>query len=240
MMELFSTEGLISLLTLTFLEIVLGIDNIVFISLIVGRGPKTQQRKIQVIGLVLALVARIGLLLGVGWLIGLQKPLFTIFNQGVSFRDIILLAGGLFLIAKSTTEIHAKLEGGGHAVEKATRVLTFNAAVIQIVLIDLVFSFDSILTAIGLVENVWIIAIAIIISLIVMLVFVQRINTFINSHPAMKLLAVAFLFMIGTLLVVESLHVHVPKGYVYFAMAFAIIIELLNMKIRKTSPAPGK
>src|SRR5688572_14502231 len=118
MMELFSTEGLISLLTLTFLEIVLGIDNIVFISLIVGRGPKTQQRKIQMIGLVLALVARIGLLLGVGWLIGLQKPLFTIFSQEVSFRDIILLAGGLFLIAKSTTEIHAKLEGGGHAVEK--------------------------------------------------------------------------------------------------------------------------
>jgi predicted tellurium resistance membrane protein TerC len=237
MVELFSTEGLVSLLTLTFLEVVLGIDNIVFISLIVGRGPKTQQRKIQVIGLVLALVARLGLLLAVGWLIGLQKPLFAVFGFEISFRDLILLAGGLFLIAKSTTEIHGKLEGGGHESAKNTKVLTFRSAVIQIVLIDLVFSFDSILTAIGLVENVWIIAIAIVISLIVMLAFVQRINEFINKHPAMKLLAVAFLFMIGTLLVVESLHVHVPKGYVYFAMAFSIIIELLNMKIRKKTPA---
>jgi predicted tellurium resistance membrane protein TerC len=240
MVELFSTEGLISLLTLTFLEIVLGIDNIVFISLIVGRGPQAQQRKIQLIGLVLALVARIGLLLAVGWLIGLQRPLFTIFNQDVSFRDLILMAGGLFLIAKSTSEIHAKLEGGGHAVTKTAKVLTFNAAVVQIVLIDIVFSFDSILTAIGLVENIWIIAIAVVISMVVMLAFVERINRFINSHPAMKLLAVSFLFMIGTLLVVESFHVHVPKGYVYFAMAFALIIEILNMKIRKNTPAPGK
>jgi predicted tellurium resistance membrane protein TerC len=240
MVELFSTEGLISLATLTFLEVVLGIDNIVFISLIVGRGPQKEQRRIQVIGLVLALVARLGLLLAVGWLIGLQRPLFTIFNFALSFRDLILLAGGLFLIAKSTTEIHSKLEGGGHSEAKNTKILTFGAAIFQIILIDLVFSFDSILTAIGLVENVWIIAIAIIISLIVMLAFVQRINIFINQHPAMKVLAVAFLFMIGTLLVVESLHVHVPKGYVYFAMAFAIIIEVLNMRIRKKSAPATK
>jgi predicted tellurium resistance membrane protein TerC len=166
----------------------------------------------------------------------LQDPLFTVFDLDISFRDLILMGGGLFLIAKSTSEIHGKLEGSGHASAKNAKVLTFTAAVIQIVLIDLVFSFDSILTAIGLVENVWIIAIAIVISLIVMLIFVERINKFINSHPAMKLLAVAFLFMIGTMLVVESLHVHVPKGYIYFAMAFAIIIELMNMKIRKVSP----
>jgi len=237
MAEIFTTAGLVSLLTLTFLEIVLGIDNVVFISLIVGRGPKTQQRKIQVIGLALALVARIGLLLAVGWLIGLQKPLFTLFGQEVSFRDLILLAGGLFLIGKSTSEIHAKLEGGGgHSAAKNAKVLTFTAAVIQIILIDLVFSFDSILTAIGLVENLWIISIAIVISLIVMLIFVDRISKFINNHPAMKLLAVTFLFMIGTLLVVESLHVHVPKGYVYFSMAFALIVELMNMRIRRVTP----
>jgi predicted tellurium resistance membrane protein TerC len=237
MIELFSTQGLVSLLTLTFLEIVLGIDNIVFISLIVGRGPRDQQRKIQVIGLALALVARLGLLVAIGWLIGLQNPLFTVFGVDISFRDLILLAGGLFLIAKSTSEIHAKLEGGNQGSAKDTKILGFGAAVIQIVLIDLVFSFDSILTAIGLVENIFIIAIAIVISLAVMLAFVDRINKFINSHPAMKLLAVSFLFMIGTLLVVESLHVHVPKGYVYFAMAFAIIIELMNMRIRKKTPA---
>jgi predicted tellurium resistance membrane protein TerC len=239
MTELFSTEGLVSLLTLTFLEIVLGIDNVVFISLIVGRGPKTQQRKIQTVGLALALVARLLLLLGVGWLIGLQNPVFTVSGFEVSFRDLILLGGGLFLIAKSTTEIHSKLEGGSQASAANAKVLTFRSAVIQIILIDLVFSFDSILTAIGLVENVIIIAIAIVVSLAIMLAFVTRITTFINSHPAMKLLAVAFLFMIGTLLVVESLHVHVPKGYVYFAMAFSIIIEVLNMKIRKKSAPPG-
>jgi predicted tellurium resistance membrane protein TerC len=238
MIELFSTEGLVSLLTLTFLEIVLGIDNVVFISLIVGRGPKTQQKKIQTIGLALALVARLLLLLGVGWLIGLQKPLFSIRDFDISFRDLILLGGGLFLIWKSTTEIHAKLEGASHNEVTNAKVLTFRNAVIQIILIDLVFSFDSILTAIGLVENIWIIAIAIVVSLIIMLVFVTRITTFINSHPAMKLLAVSFLFMIGTLLVVESLHVHVPKGYIYFSMAFAIIIELMNMRIRKKTSPP--
>jgi predicted tellurium resistance membrane protein TerC len=240
MIELFSTEGLVSLLTLTFLEVVLGIDNIVFISLIVGRGPKTHQKKIQTIGLVLALAARLLLLMGVGWLIGLQKPLFSIRDFNISFRDVILLAGGLFLIWKSTTEIHAKLEGAGHSTSTSGRMLTFRNAVIQIVLIDLVFSFDSILTAIGLVENIWIIAIAIVVSLIIMLVFVTRITTFINNHPAMKLLAVSFLFMIGTLLVVESLHVHVPKGYIYFSMAFALIIELMNMRIRKKTAAPDE
>jgi predicted tellurium resistance membrane protein TerC len=235
MVELFSTHGLVSLVTLSFLEIVLGIDNVVFISLVVGRGPKTQQRKVQVVGIMLALVARLGLLFAVGWLIGLQNPLFTVFDHDVSFRDVILLGGGLFLIAKSTSEIHAKLEGGNQSGGKNTKVLTFTAAVIQIILIDLVFSFDSILTAIGLVENLWIISIAIVISLMVMLMFVDRISKFINNHPAMKLLAVAFLFMIGTLLVVESLHVHVPKGYVYFSMAFALVVELMNMRIRRVA-----
>ena len=182
----------------------------------------------------LALVARILLLLMVSWIIGLSKPLFTINDFSMSIRDLILIAGGLFLIGKSTSEIHAKLEGKGHG-QKAQKVLTLGGAIIQIIIIDLVFSIDSILTAIGLVENVWIIAIAIIISLGVMLAFVKTISDFIRKHPAMKVLAISFLIMIGMLLVVEGFHGHIPRGYVYFSMAFALGIELLNMKIRKNT-----
>lgn len=231
MEHLLTTEGLVSLLTLTFLEIVLGIDNVVFISIISARLPAKDQKKARSLGIGLALVARIILLLGVNWLIGLQKPLFTINDFSLSFRDLILIAGGLFLIGKSTSEIHAKLEGKDEAGNKV-KVLTLRAAIIQIILIDLVFSLDSILTAIGLVENVLIIIIAVVISLIIMLAFVRKISDFIHRHPAMKVLAISFLVMIGTLLVVEGLHVHVPRGYIYFSMAFALGIEFLNMKIK--------
>lgn len=234
---LFTTENLVSLLTLTFLEIVLGIDNVVFISLLVDRSPQKQKKQVRTVGIGIALAARLALLSVVGWLMSFQKPLFTISNLDISIRDMILLAGGLFLIGKSTSEIHRKIEGEQHG-NATVKNLTFRAAIIQIVLIDLVFSFDSILTAIGLVDHIIIIVIAIIISLAVMLAFVQRIGDFINKHPAMKLLAVSFLFMIGTLLVIESLHFHVPRGYIYFAMAFSVIIELLNMKIRKTETRP--
>ena len=233
MEHLFSTEGLLSLLTLTFLEIVLGIDNVVFITLIANRVEDTHQKKTRMLGLGLALVARLLLLLGVGWIIGLQNPVLTIGNFALSFRDIILIAGGLFLIGKSTSEIHAKLEGNREDSKANSKALTWRGAVIQIILIDLVFSFDSILTAVGLVENILIIIIAIVIALAVMLIFVNAISDFINNHPAMKLLAISFLFMIGTMLVVEGFHAHVPKGYMYFAMAFALGIELINMKIRK-------
>jgi predicted tellurium resistance membrane protein TerC len=239
MEELFTTAGLVSLLTLTFLEVILGIDNVVFISLVVGRSPRDQQKKIQTIGLALALIARLLLLVGVGLLISLQKPLFTINGFEMSFRDLILMAGGLFLIGKSTSEIHARLEGTGHATTANSRVLSFKTAILSIVALDIVFSFDSILTAIGLVENILIISIAIVVSLVIMLVFVDRISHFINSHPAMKLLAIAFLFMIGTLLMIEGFHVHVPKGYVYFAMAFALVIEILNMRMRKHTSPPA-
>jgi predicted tellurium resistance membrane protein TerC len=232
MENLFSTEGLVSLLTLTFLEIVLGIDNVVFISILSGKLPLEQQSKARKLGLGLALVARILLLLGVGWIIGLKNPLFTINNFSLSFRDLILIAGGLFLIAKSTSEIHAKLEGSEEN-EKTTKVMTLGGAIVQIIIIDLVFSLDSILTAIGLVENVVIIIIAIVISLGVMLIFSKAISTFIHKHPAMKILAISFLIMIGTLLVIEGLHFHVPRGYIYFSMAFALGVEVLNMKIRK-------
>jgi predicted tellurium resistance membrane protein TerC len=232
MEELFSTGGLVSLLTLTFLEIILGIDNVVFISLTSGRLPESQQKKARFIGTALALVVRIALLLGVSWIITLKHPLFTIGQFAISFRDSILLAGGLFLIGKSVTEIHAKLEGF-HEDAANIRLLTFRSAIVQIILLDIVFSFDSILTAVGIVENVLIIIVAIVISLIVMLVFSGALSKFINQHPAMKLLAISFLMMIGTVLVIEGLHIHVPKGYIYFAMAFALGIEILNMKVRK-------
>jgi predicted tellurium resistance membrane protein TerC len=229
---LLTTEGIISLVTLTFLEIVLGIDNVVFISITAGRLPVNQQQKARSLGIGLALIVRIALLLTVSWIIGLKDPFLTLGDFELSFRDIILIAGGLFLLAKSTSEIHAKLEGEDED-DANIKVLTLRAAIIQIILLDVVFSFDSILTAVGLVENVVIIIIAIVISLGVMLLFAKKISDFINKHPAMKLLAVSFLMMIGLVLVVEGLHVHVPKGYIYFAMAFALIVEILNMKIRK-------
>jgi predicted tellurium resistance membrane protein TerC len=231
---LFTTEGIVSLLTLTFLEIVLGIDNIVFISITAGRLPETDQKKARNLGILLALFVRIGLLLGVNWIIGLKNPIATFGDFELSVRDLILMIGGLFLLGKSVSEIHAKLEGEEED-ETNVKVLTLRGAIIQIILLDVVFSLDSILTAVGLVENVLIIIIAIVISLGVMLGFAKTISDFINRHPAMKLLAISFLMMIGLVLVVEGLHVHVPKGYIYFSMAFALGIEILNMKIRKNS-----
>lgn len=227
---------MVSLLTLTFLEVVLGIDNVVFISIISNKLPKEQQNKARLLGIGLALVARIVLLMGVSWLIGLQKTVLTILSFTLSYRDIILILGGLFLIGKSVSEIHHKLEGK-QKKENRSKVFSLRAAIIQIVLIDLVFSLDSILTAIGLVKNVLIIIIAILISMAVMLLFSKRISTFIENHPAMKIVAISFLVMIGTLLVVEGLHVHVPRGYIYFSMAFALGVELLNMKIRRKTIA---
>jgi predicted tellurium resistance membrane protein TerC len=232
MEHLFTTEGLVSLVTLTFLEIVLGIDNVVFISIISGNVPVSAQGKARTLGISLALVARIALLLMVSWIIGLQRPIFNINDFSLSWRDMILIAGGLFLIAKSTSEIHAKLEGHQEG-NQDIKPRKLGGAIIQIILVDLVFSLDSILTAIGLVENVLIIVIAIVISMAVMLIFVKKISDFILRHPAMKILAISFLIMIGTLLVVEGLHLHVPRGYIYFSMAFALGVEILNMKIRK-------
>ncbi len=231
-MDFFSTEIIVSLVTLTFLEIVLGIDNIVFISIVAGQVETKLQNKVRVIGLVLALVARLLLLLGISWIIGLNNPLFHINDFNVSFRDVILIVGGLFLIAKSTSEIHKKMEGT-HGSEHKVKKRSFRSAIFQIILLDAVFSLDSIITAVGLVDEVIVIIMAIVISMAVMLVFAKRISDFINAHPAMKLLAVSFLLMIGTVLVVEGFHVHVPKGYIYFSMAFALGIEILNIQIGK-------
>jgi predicted tellurium resistance membrane protein TerC len=234
MNELLSTEGIVSLLTLTFLEIVLGIDNIVFISITSARLPQNDQKKARTIGILLALLVRIGLLLTISWIIGLKDPFITVGEFDLSFRDLILIVGGLFLLWKSTSEIHAKLEGEEESSRK-NKKLTVGSAIVQIILLDIVFSFDSILTAVGLVDSVLIMVIAIVIALGVMLIFANKISDFIHKHPAMKLLAISFLMMIGLVLVVEGLHVHVPKGYIYFAMAFALAVELLNMKIRKKS-----
>lgn len=231
-MEFFTAEIIVSLITLTLLEIVLGIDNIVFISIVSGRLPTTQQKQARIIGISLAFVGRVLLLLAINWIIGLSKPFFYINNFAVSYRDLILIAGGLFLIGKSTSEIHNRIEGKSDGEHK-TKKLTLRSAIIQILILDLVFSLDSIITAIGLVDSVLVIVIAIVISLAVMLLFSKRISDFINRHPAMKILAISFLIMIGTVLVIEGFHVHVPKGYIYVSMAFALGIEVINMRISK-------
>lgn len=231
---LFSTEGIISLLTLSLLEIVLGIDNIIFISILAGKLPAEQQGKARTVGIALALLVRVALLFGITWIVSLKDPLFYVFNIGFSGRDIILFLGGLFLLAKSTTEIHHKLEGEEENNADPTRKrMTLRSAIIQIILLDIVFSFDSILTAVGLVDEIIIMIVAVVIALGVMLIFAKSIGDFVNKHPTVKMLALSFLLMIGLLLVVEAFHVHVPKGYVYFAMAFSLLVEILNLRMNK-------
>lgn len=237
-MDFFSAENIVSLLTLTFLEIVLGIDNIVFISIVSGRLPANQQRKAQVIGIGLAFIGRIILLLTITWIIGLSKPFIHINDFALSYRDLILILGGLFLVGKSTSEIHARIEGSEQSREPKN--LTLGSALIQILILDAVFSLDSIITAIGLSDIVLTMIIAISIALGIMLLFMKHVSNFIQKHPAMKILAIAFLIMIGTVLVIEGLHIHVPKGYIYVSMAFALGIEFLNMWIRKKSTVQKK
>lgn len=235
-MEFFSTENIVSLLTLTFLEVVLGIDNIVFISIVSGRLPQAQQKKAQIVGISIAFAGRVILLLAITWLIGLSKPFLNINDFALSYRDLILIAGGLFLVGKSTSEIHARIEGK-EKTENAKK-LTFGSAIIQILILDVVFSLDSIITAIGLSDNIFTIITAVVVSLGIMLIFLTRISGFINKHPAMKILAISFLIMIGTVLVIEGLHVHVPKGYIYVSMAFALGVEFLNLWISKRNAPP--
>jgi len=232
MESLLSLDGLISFSSLVLMEIVLGVDNIIFISILTGRLPAHQQEKARYVGIGLALLIRIALLFLLTWLIGLSETLFTVFDLDVSGRDLIMMAGGLFLIYKSTTEVHNKLEGqedtGGQ-----NDTLTYGTAIVQIILLDIVFSFDSILTAIGLVQNVVIMVVAVVIAMVVMLLSANKISEFIQKHPTIKMLALSFLLMIGILLLVEGFHVHVPKGYVYFAIFFSLLVEILNIKVRK-------
>ncbi|GJM28559.1 MAG: membrane protein [Cyclobacteriaceae bacterium] len=214
------------------MEIVLGVDNIIFISILTGRLPAHQQEKARIVGISLALLIRIALLFLLTWLIGLNKTLFTVYELDISGRDLIMIAGGLFLIYKSTSEVHQKLEG--HEDSNETKdTLTFGTAIVQIILLDIVFSFDSILTAIGLVQNVTIMVLAVVIAMVVMLLSANKISEFIQQHPTIKMLALSFLLIIGILLLVEGFHVHVPKGYVYFAIFFSLLVEMLNIKVRK-------
>lgn len=232
----------ISLLTLSFLEIILGIDNIIFISIVSNKLPEGQQKRARSIGLMLAMVFRVILLLAITSIIKLTEPVFTIglIRQdndeplGISWKDIILIAGGLFLLVKSTLEIHHKLEKpGGTAPDGKAVYTTLGSVIVQIILVDAVFSFDSILTAIGLVENVIVMIIAVVISMMVMLAFSGAISRFINNHPTLQMLALAFLIAIGILLIAEGFHQKISKNYVYSAIAFSLVVELLNMRLRK-------
>ncbi len=232
-MELFSqAETWIALLTLTFLEIVLGIDNIIFISIVSDKLPESEQKRARNLGLLFALVFRIALLFGITFIIGFSEPLFSVFGFDISGRDLILIAGGLFLLAKSTSEIHHKLEGAVDEHNVKAKATT-SAVIFQIILLDAVFSVDSILTAVGLTEHIIIMIIAVAISIGVMMLFAGPISRFINKHPTLQMLALSFLILIGFMLIVEGLHVHVPKGYIYFAVFFSLIVEILNMRLRK-------
>lgn len=233
MESLLTIDALISLLSLTLMEIVLGIDNIIFISILCNRLPENEQEKARRLGLVLALLMRIALLFAVSWLVGLTAPLFTVFDFSLTSRDLILMLGGLFLIYKSTTEIHHKLEGEEDTAGEKKKLSTFSAVIMQIILLDIVFSFDSILTAVGLVDNIWIMVVAVVISMGIMLVAAKSISDFIQKHPTVKMLALSFLLLIGVLLFIEGFHVHVPKGYIYFAIFFSLLVEVLNLRMKK-------
>ena len=232
MEALFTPEGLIALLTLTLLEIVLGVDNIIFISIVSNKLPEEQQSKARLTGLSLALIFRVALLLGITWIIGFTKPFFTVMDFEVSGRDLILAIGGLFLIAKSTSEISHKMEG--KAIDtKERKSVTFVGTIIQIIALDIIFSFDSILTAVGLTDQLAIMIVAVVIAIIIMMAFASRISSFIGKHPTLEVLALSFLILIGFMLMIEALHYHVPKGYIYFAVFFSLIVEIINMRVRR-------
>ncbi|HRO46017.1 TerC family protein [Agriterribacter sp.] len=239
-------EAWISLLTLTVLEIVLGIDNIVFISIISGKLPPHQQKKARRIGLSLAMITRVLLLLSISWIMTLTATLFSIgewfgveagdlFEKlKISGRDIILIAGGLFLIYKSTTEIHERVEGhGAETAKKSPRVISFSRVIIEIILLDVVFSLDSVITAVGMADHIEIMIAAVVIAVLIMFVSAERISSFVNDHPTVKMLALSFLLLIGISLIAEGLDQHIPKGYIYFAMAFSVFVEALNLRAAK-------
>lgn len=232
----------IALLTLIFLEIVLGVDNIIFISIVSNKLPEKDQPKARNIGLTLALIFRVGLLFGISYLVKLTNPLFTInvfdFSHGFSGRDLILLGGGLFLIAKSTSEIHEKItsidaEPNLERNVRTPKKISLTNIIIQIVMLDIVFSFDSILTAVGLVDQLILMIIAVVVAIVVMMIFAGRISRFIEDRPTLQILALSFLILIGVMLVAEGFGEHVPKGYIYFSVAFSLIVEILNMRMRK-------
>jgi predicted tellurium resistance membrane protein TerC len=234
-----SPEAWIALGTLTALEIVLGIDNIIFISILVGRLPEKQRNFGRRLGLGLAMIARLALLFSIAWVMGLTEPWFEVLGNAISGRDVILIGGGLFLLAKSTHEIHASLEGATETAQ-STATVTLGAVLVQIALLDIVFSLDSVITAVGLVQDVAVMAIAIVLAVGVMLLAAKPIGEFVDRHPTIKMLALSFLILVGLTLIVEGFDVHVPKGYIYFAMAFSVLVEMLNIRLRGKQLQPVK
>lgn len=228
-----------ALLTLTALEIVLGVDNVVFISILAGKLPPAKQPRARTVGLALAMLMRIALLFSISWITRLTAALFTVLGQEISGRDLILIVGGLFLIGKSTHEIHAKLEGEeGHA--SARGKTSFTSVITQILLLDVVFSLDSVITAVGMADNLAVMIAAVVLAVLFMMVFAAPISQFVERHPTVKMLALSFLLLIGVTLIADGLDRHIPKGYIYFAMAFSVFVEMLNLRLRRPETAPVK
>ena len=233
-------ENALALATLTLMEIVLGIDNIVFIAIITGKLPEERRPAARRVGLFLAMFIRIALLLAIGWVMSLTKTLFTLMEHEFKGKDLVLLCGGLFLIYKATIEIHKKLEGEGAEAAAGGDGVTFKSAVTQIVMLDIVFSLDSVITAVGMARAIWVMVTAVVISVAVMLAFSGKISAFVEKHPTVKMLALSFLLLIGVTLMAEGLGQHISKGYIYFAMAFSVFVEMLNLRLRKPTAEPVK
>ena len=230
---LLNPEIWVALATLTALELVLGIDNIIFISILAGKLPPAQRDRARRLGIALAAVTRLALLLAIAWIVGMTAPLFSAFGHAFSWRDLILIGGGLFLIGKATHEIHQKLEGASEHVAPGAAAATFASVIAQIMVLDIVFSLDSIITAVGMVEQRWVMVAAILISIVFMLAFARAIGEFVERHPTVKVLALSFLLMIGLVLIADGFGQHIPKGYIYAAMAFSVFVELVNLAIRR-------
>src|SRR6185503_12866374 len=237
MSEWLTAETLIAFATLTFLEIVLGVDNIIFISILSGKLPAAQQARARRVGLLGAMVTRVLLLFSLAWIIKLTRPLFTALEHPVTGRDLILIGGGLFLIAKSTFEIHERLEGEeGHGSGRVAA--SFASVIMQIMLLDIIFSLDSVITAVGMVDQVWVMIAAVIVSVAIMMLAAEPISTFVHKHPTVKMLALSFLLLIGMSLLLEGFGQHIPKGYIYFAMGFSVFVEMINLRLRARAAAP--
>ena len=230
-------QAWIALLTLTVLEIVLGVDNVIFISILSSKLPEGQRARARTLGLALALVGRVALLLSLSWVIGLKHPLFTLVQE-ISGRDLIMLAGGLFLLAKATHEIHGSMEGGGH--QRPSASASFASVITQILILDIVFSLDSVITAVGMADDVPVMITAVVIAVLFMMAFAGPVSSFISRHPTVKMLALSFLLLIGTTLIAEGFHVHFSKNYVYFAMAFSVFVEMLNLRMKKKAVAEAE
>jgi predicted tellurium resistance membrane protein TerC len=230
-----TSDGLLALVTLTFLEIILGVDNIVFISILSSKLPKKDQLKARRAGLLAAMLMRIGLLMSIAWIVRLTAPLFTVFGQAISGRDMILIGGGLFLLGKATLEIHERLEGEeAHGIERVAP--SFRAVIFQIMMLDIVFSLDSVITAVGMADDISVMVAAVVLSVGIMMFSAEPISAFVNEHPTVKMLALSFLLLIGMSLVGDGLGMHIPKGYIYFAMGFSIFVEMINLRVRKGGP----